>query len=142
MLSREQGTRHTPAFAPGLLLRYASTHSWVRGREADLEAAFGNLLENAQRYSPADRPIVISCGDWEDGVRISVQDDGPGIPEARRGKIFARFYTTDAHHGGTGLGLAIVDSVAKAHGGRVALDAAVVRGSCFHFWLPLAGGES
>ena len=122
-------------------LRYASKYSWVRGREADLETAIGNLVENAQRYSPADRPVTITCGDWEDGVRISVQDEGPGIPEGRRTKIFARFYTTDADHGGTGLGLAIVDSVAKAHGGQVGLDAAVVRGSCFHFWLPSAGAH-
>jgi two-component system sensor histidine kinase ChvG len=107
-------------------------------READLETAIGNLLDNAQRYSPAGKPVIVTCEDFERGVRVSVRDEGPGIPEARRGKIFERFYTTDGERGGTGLGLAIVDSVARAHGGRVTLDEAAAPGSCFHLWLPAA----
>jgi signal transduction histidine kinase len=52
------------------------------------------------------------------------------------GKIFDRFYTTDAESGGTGLGLAIVDSVARAHGGKVTIESEVGRGSSFRLWLP------
>jgi two-component system OmpR family sensor kinase len=76
------------------------------------------------------------CEDSGAGIRVSVCDEGPGIPEARRTKIFERFYTTDVDAGGTGLGLAIVDSVARAHGGRITFDTEVGAGSRFHFWLP------
>jgi two-component system, OmpR family, sensor histidine kinase ChvG len=117
-------------------LAYTSKHSWVRGRESDLETALGNLVENAQRYSPPDRAVRVVCEDVDRGTRVSVCDEGPGIPEARRGKVFERFYTTDAERGGTGLGLAIVDSVARAHGGRLTLETEVGAGSRFSFWLP------
>jgi two-component system, OmpR family, sensor histidine kinase ChvG len=117
-------------------LAYSSKHAWVRGRESDLETALGNLIENAQRYSPAGKSVRVACEDSGAGIRVSVCDDGPGIAEARRAKIFERFYTTDVETGGTGLGLAIVDSVARAHGGRVTFDTEVGLGSRFHFWLP------
>jgi two-component system sensor histidine kinase ChvG len=117
-------------------LFYSSRRAWVRGREADLETALGNLIENAQRYSPAGKSVRVACGDATGGVQVSICDDGPGIPEARRGKIFERFYTTDVDAGGTGLGLAIVDSVARAHGGRITFDTEVGAGTRFHLWLP------
>jgi two-component system sensor histidine kinase ChvG len=117
-------------------LSHSSKRSWVRGRESDLETALGNLIENAQRYSPAGRAVRIFCEDSSGGIRVSVCDEGPGIPEARRSKVFERFYTTDADAGGTGLGLAIVDSVALAHGGRITFETEVGTGSRFHLWLP------
>ncbi len=121
-----------------LALTYASKRCWVRGREPDLEAALSNLLENAQRYAPSGSPVSVACRDADGGLCVSVHDEGPGIPEGRRGKVFDRFYTTDGDRGGTGLGLAIVDSVARAHGGRVTLDLEVIHGTTFHFWLPAA----
>jgi two-component system sensor histidine kinase ChvG len=127
---------HRAAERGPVLLMHASKHSWVRGREPDLETALGNLIENAQRYTPPDRSVRVACEDADGGIRVSVCDDGPGIPEARRGKIFERFYTTDVVAGGTGLGLAIVDSVARAHGGRITFDTEVGVGSRFHLWLP------
>jgi two-component system sensor histidine kinase ChvG len=121
-----------------IALTYASKRSWVRGREPDLEAALSNLLENAQRYAPPGSPVTVTCNDADNGLCVSIHDEGPGIPEGRRGKVFDRFYTTDGERGGTGLGLAIVDSVARAHGGRVTLDPEVASGTTFHFWLPAA----
>lgn len=117
-------------------LTYSAKHTWVRGREPDLETAVSNLVENAQRYSPQGEPVVVDCAERDGGLRIEVTDRGPGIPAARRAKVFERFYTTDGESGGTGLGLAIVDSVARAHGGRVELDTEVGRGSRFTLWLP------
>jgi signal transduction histidine kinase len=98
--------------------------------------AVANLVDNAQRYS-ATGPVRVRVEDSDGGLVVSVCDDGPGIPEARRSKIFDRFYTTDAESGGTGLGLAIVDSVARRHGGRVSLESTVGAGSRFDLWLPL-----
>lgn len=109
---------------------------WIRGRKADLEAAISNLVDNAQRYSPPDSPVTVTVTDSDGGVSLVVSDRGPGIPEARRRKVFDRFYTTDAERGGTGLGLAIVDSVVKAHGGRVSAEEAPGGGARLSVWLP------
>ena len=83
-------------------LSYAASHTWVRGREADLETALVNLLDNAQRYSPPTAAVKLSAREEAGGLCIAVEDLGPGVPEARRDKIWARFYTTDAESGGTG----------------------------------------
>jgi two-component system, OmpR family, sensor histidine kinase ChvG len=117
-------------------LFYGARSSWVRGRESDLEAAFSNLIDNAQRYSPDGAGVVVTAGDAPGGIAVAVCDQGPGVAEARRAKIFERFHTTDAERGGTGLGLAIVDSVAKAHGGTVSVQSELGKGSCFQVWLP------
>ena len=83
-------------------------------------------------------PIGCSNVDEHAGLRVAIRDRGPGIPDGRREKIWARFYTTDAESGGTGLGLAIVESVTRAHGGRAAYTAVDAGGSCFWIWLPSA----
>ncbi|MCA9646864.1 MAG: HAMP domain-containing protein, partial [Myxococcales bacterium] len=117
-------------------LYFQARHTWVRGREEDLETAFTNLIENAQRYSPKDQPVIVTAHEFPRGIVVSVADQGPGVPEARRDKIFERFYTTEAEQGGTGLGLAIVDTVARAHGGKVTLESEVGQGARFSVWLP------
>lgn len=122
----------------GVELGYGAKLAWVRGREADLETAVVNLLDNAQRYSPPSAAVRLDVCDEAHGVRVSITDRGPGVPEARRDKIWARFFTTDAERGGTGLGLAIVESVARAHGGRAGYSPAEAGGSCFWIWLPAA----
>ncbi len=144
------------AGAPRVQLHYAAHHTWLRGREQDLEIAISNLIDNARRYSPADGVVVVEARDplpsrreqaslapgrrehdrFPHGIVISVCDSGPGIPEAKQAKVFERFYTTDSERGGTGLGLAIVDTVARAHGGRVSLESRAAQGSCFRIWLP------
>jgi two-component system sensor histidine kinase ChvG len=108
------------------------SRSW-RGREHDLERALLNLVENALRFSPEGKPVQIEVGSSHDRreLRIRVRDQGPGVPEALRAKIFERFFTTDAERNGTGLGLAIVSSVAEAHGGRVELESVPGRGAAF-----------
>jgi signal transduction histidine kinase len=82
-----------------------------------------NLVENAARHSP-DNGIVQLIGRGEDGrVRLEVVDEGPGIPEAERARVFERFYRTDAarsvRDGGTGLGLAIARWIIDLHGGDI-----------------------
>jgi two-component system sensor histidine kinase ChvG len=119
---------------------FAAGSAQVLGREADLETALHNLVENALRHSPPGQDVTVTLDDHEGGVRIVVRDRGPGIPEARLSRIFDRFYTTEAEQGGTGLGLAIVDSVSRAHGGRITVDTQVDAGASFALWLPKAGG--
>src|SRR5262249_46278921 len=103
----EQVTRRAEEKGP-VIFTYVASQTWVRGRSSDLEMAVANLVDNAQRYSPRT-PVRVRVEESNGGLVVSVCDDGPGIPEARRSKIFDRFYTTDAENGGTGLGLAIVD---------------------------------
>ncbi len=91
----------------------------VRGDRAALERALRNLVENARRHGRGTITITV---DRRDGVaRLSVEDEGPGIPPADRERVFERFYGE-----GSGLGLAIVRATAERHGGRVYADGARV----------------
>jgi two-component system sensor histidine kinase TctE len=91
----------------------------VTGDERLIGEALSNLIDNALRYGkPSGRVSVIV----EEGPqpRLSVQDDGPGIPEEERVRIFERFYRLEGADGdGCGLGLAIVDEVARLHSSTV-----------------------
>lgn len=100
----------------------------VRAREADLETAIGNLVDNALRFSARDErgegdeplPVEILLSKMgPTGATIRVVDHGPGIPKANMPRLFERFFTTDPDGGGTGLGLAIVKAIAEGHGGSV-----------------------
>ncbi|MFE9563512.1 sensor histidine kinase [Streptomyces sp. NPDC006487] len=91
------------------------------GDPARLERALANLVDNALRYA---RTGVVVRAAAEDGwALLEVTDDGPGIPEADRDRVFERFVRLDADRGraggGTGLGLAIAREIARAHGGEV-----------------------
>jgi two-component system sensor histidine kinase TctE len=91
----------------------------VTGDERLLGEALSNLIDNALRYgSPAGRVSVIVEGGPQ--PKLAVQDDGPGIPEEERIRIFERFYRMEGADGdGCGLGLAIVDEVARLHSSTV-----------------------
>ncbi len=89
----------------------------------------GNLVGNALRYGERVELRGIHVGDW---LTITVDDDGPGIPEAERDNVFRPFYRLDQarnqDEGGTGLGLAIARDVARGHGGDITLDASPLGG--------------
>jgi signal transduction histidine kinase len=101
-----------------------------------------NLVTNAHEYSPERASIQVTARVADGGVEISVTDNGPGIPSAQMEHIFERFVRGDAgltqRVGGTGLGLAISKSLVELHGGTIAVDSEVDRGSTFTVWLPLA----
>jgi two-component system sensor histidine kinase ChvG len=123
-----------------IVLSYTATVHLVRAREGDLETALLNLLDNAQRFSPAGVPVELSVRGQRGApaVEISVTDRGPGILPEHLPRIFERFYTTDAERDGTGLGLAIVRSVAMAHGGSVEVAKPEGGGATFLVRLPVA----
>jgi signal transduction histidine kinase len=95
----------------------------VANRE-QLEAAIGNLVENAFRYGGPG--VTVRAELWVEGDRtgVDILDDGPGISAANLPKVFDRFFTTDRAGGGTGLGLALVRAVCEAHGGTVEVESA------------------
>jgi len=114
----------------------------VLGDEDLLVTALRNLLENAVDYSPEHTRVLVSTKRAAGGiVEISVADQGIGIPERDRERIFERFYRVDPARsratGGTGLGLAIVKHVTAAHGGNVRVWSEVGAGSTFTLRLPL-----
>jgi two-component system sensor histidine kinase ChvG len=120
-------------------LRYEATLSSVMAREADLETALLNLLDNAQRFSPdgASVSVRVTGPGADDLFSIQVTDRGPGILPEHFPRVFDRFFTTDAERDGTGLGLAIVKSVASAHGGQISFTS---EPGCTSFTLQLPSG--
>jgi signal transduction histidine kinase len=83
-----------------------------------MEQVLGNVLVNAAQAMPQGGSLTVGTTRREEGfAEISVQDTGPGIPEAIRGRIFDPFFTTKPQ--GTGLGLSIVYRIMEAHGGKV-----------------------
>jgi len=115
----------------------------VMADERALEHVLLNLLENAVKYTPAGGHIQVRVQAPAGGmVRILVEDDGPGVPERHRSRVFERFYRVDPgrarQQGGTGLGLAIVKNLVESMGGHVGLDPRLPRGSSFWLALPAA----
>jgi two-component system phosphate regulon sensor histidine kinase PhoR len=108
-----------------------------------LEQAVVNLLDNAITYSGDGSCIDVRVATTPGEIRIAVHDRGPGIAREHLDRLFERFYRVDKARsrnlGGTGLGLAIVKHIVQAHGGRVAVESAVGRGSTFTLHLPQAG---
>lgn len=103
------------------------------GNEDALRGALMNLLNNAIEAEAGNIVLTVRQSD-ELSIRITIQDDGPGIDEQLQARLFEPFFTTKSH--GTGLGLAVVDSVVKAHGGGIVCDSAAGRGSTFTLTLP------
>ena len=86
-----------------------------------LDTVLSNLVDNAVQHGGADVEVAVRWGRDDGRVIIDVDDAGPGVSEANAPRVFDSFFTTDRAGGGTGVGLAIVRSLARAHGGDVAL---------------------
>jgi len=97
----------------------------VRGDADALRILLTNLLDNALSYIPRGCRVDVHVRQAADGhsVELVVSDNGPGIPQAERERVFDRFYRLpDAPTGGSGLGLAIVAEIVQSHGARIALE--------------------
>jgi signal transduction histidine kinase len=92
----------------------------VHVERQDLDEMLGNLIENAAKYGGGSVFVTVSNGGKM--VDIAVEDDGPGISEPDREKLFNRGARLDSNKPGTGLGLAIVRDVAEIYGGTVTLE--------------------
>jgi signal transduction histidine kinase len=113
--------------------------------EADAESlahALWNLLDNAVKYSPDERDILVSVRPHGTGVAFAVTDRGLGIPASERSEIFDRFVrgarARELGIRGTGLGLAMVQHIVRAHRGRVEVESQEGAGSTFRVVLPAA----
>jgi signal transduction histidine kinase len=106
--------------------------------------ALGNLLQNALQHTPAGGTVAVQVEPEGNGVRFSVADSGPGIPQEYLGRIFDRFFQVPGSQGGAGLGLAIAKEIVQAHGGSIGVESSDNGnggGATFRFTLPAAPAE-
>jgi two-component system, OmpR family, sensor kinase len=119
-------------------VRVADELGTVNGDARLLMRAVGNLAGNARKY--AAQQVVVAAVRVPDGVQITVDDDGPGIPPEEREHIFEPFYrldrSRDRNTGGFGLGLSIVRKAVALHGGTVAVEDSALGGARFVVRLP------
>ena len=107
----------------------------VEGDPRALEQVLINLVDNAVKYTPPGGHVRIAAARIDGGVRVVVEDDGPGVEARHKERLFERFYRVDAGRsrdvGGTGLGLAIVKHLVEAMGGVVRVEDALPHGTRF-----------
>jgi len=109
----------------------------ITGDRFLLRDLIDNLIDNAIRYTPTGGAVTVSCRPDGAGGVLSVEDNGPGIPPAKREQVFSRYVRLDDKTHGSGLGLAIVRDIAAVHGARLAIvDAAGGRGALFSVRFP------
>jgi len=115
----------------------------LRADETRLQELIYNLLDNAVKYSKAGGTVFLRAEPAGDSIRISVADQGIGIPESDLPRIFERFYRADksrsSEHSGTGLGLSIVKHIAQLHGGNVEAQSELGKGTTISVLLPVLG---
>jgi signal transduction histidine kinase len=106
-----------------------------------IEEVLVNLIDNAIKYSPKGGKITITGRNCSEGVKVSVADEGIGIPKEDKAHIFERFHRTNRsivkNVKGIGLGLYICKSIIEAHGGKIEVASELGKGSQFTFTLPL-----
>ncbi|MEO5365317.1 MAG: ATP-binding protein [Magnetococcus sp. WYHC-3] len=118
---------------------------WIQSDEKVLREVLSNLLENALKYTPSPAHIRLLVVEEEGSVRLEVVDNGPGVADVHRPRLFERFYRVDPGRsrevGGTGLGLAIVKHFVERLGGTVGMHPVEPHGSCFWVRLPIMPPE-
>jgi len=114
--------------------------------EADgvkINIALSNLVKNALQYTNSGGIVQVNVGDESGYVKVTVSDNGVGIPSRDLSKVFDRFFQVEEHltrkHGGMGLGLAVAKSMIELHGGRIWVESEAGKGSTFTFLLPIDG---
>jgi two-component system sensor histidine kinase CpxA len=129
--AEQMGKSLEVTYPPGPWLMYGNPNS--------LESALENIVRNALRYSHTK--IAVNFSVDNQGITITVDDDGPGVSPSDREQIFRPFYRTDEardrESGGTGLGLAIVETAVQQHRGWVKAEDSPLGGLRLVLWLPL-----
>lgn len=117
---------------------HSSQSSLIFGHEIALQTLVANLIDNAIRYSPTQTTVTVTLDQDNDHYILSVQDQGPGIPESLRNRVFERFYRVlGTSQTGSGLGLNIVKQIVELHQGIIELEnLSGAAGLCVRILLP------
>jgi signal transduction histidine kinase/ActR/RegA family two-component response regulator len=117
----------------------------VIGDQDRLIQVFTNLLSNAIKFSPGGGKVLVTIDVANETARVSVTDQGPGIPVEFQGRIFGKFQQAESsssrRHGGTGLGLAIARAIVERHEGHIHFRTAIGAGTTFTVELPCSSGH-
>ncbi len=139
--AREEARQRRPDRADVTIEVDAPETALVQGSRTQLRRAMANLLDNAGRHARSS--VRLSVHEREGRVRVLVDDDGPGIPEADQERVFERFVRLDEHRarggaGGAGLGLSLVRRIVERHHGTASIDVAPLGGARVVLDLPAA----
>ncbi len=122
----------------GITLTLAATDAQAVFDPKWTAEAVCNLLDNAVKYTPAGGTVTVEVLLYQMFCRICVTDNGPGIPEAERAKVFGRFYRSPAAYEteGVGIGLYLTRQIAQGQGGYIKVSSRPGQGSSFSLYLP------
>lgn len=125
---------------PGRFAHTAMPDLYITGDKTLVQMAVNNLLGNAIKYTPANKPITVSISDKNSKVVLCVADNGPGIPDGEKSKIFNKFYRIGNEETrkskGTGLGLYLTAKIVKQHNGRIVAKDNQPTGAIFEMSFP------
>ena len=128
-----------------LKLEPASQPYYLHADQVKITIALSNLVKNAIQYTEAGGIVNVSVEEDTGYIKVTVTDNGIGIPARELPRIFDRFYQVETHltrrYGGMGLGLSVAKAMIELHGGRIWAESKPGHGSRFTFTLPLAEGE-
>jgi signal transduction histidine kinase len=114
---------------------------YVDADEAKLSIALSNLVKNSLQFTESGGHVIVRVQEDVGHVRVSVSDDGIGIPSRDLPRVFERFFQVETHltrrYGGMGLGLSVAKAMIELHGGRIWVESEQGRGSTFTFLLPM-----
>jgi two-component system phosphate regulon sensor histidine kinase PhoR len=137
-----QSTDNSLHVYPSYIFINNSTEAFiVKGNAERLEQVFMNFISNAVKYSQVNKTVIISTEKHGDKVRVSVTDNGIGLSNDQKNKIFERFYRVEDKKNmtsGLGMGLYISQQIINNHNGIIGVESEPGKGSTFYFELPLA----
>lgn len=127
---------------PGRFADVSLPELHIAGDKTLVQMAVSNLLGNAIKYTPADKPITVSIEEKNNMAVLSVADNGPGIPDVEKHKVFNKFYRIGNEETrkakGTGLGLYLTAKIIRQHKGKIAIKDNEPQGAIFEMSLPLS----
>lgn len=127
---------------PGRIIADDFPEYMLTGDRVLIQMAVNNLIENAIKYSPADKPVEITLGEKSNYAMLKVADKGPGVPEGEKDKIFKKFYRVGNEETrkskGTGLGLYLTAKIVKQHNGKLQVMDNEPEGAVFELCFPLS----
>jgi signal transduction histidine kinase len=137
LIKDSMSAMNSQAHKKKIRINFIGSDGLVLQANDNLGRVFSNLLSNAIKFSPSQSQILVSLTELPSKVLIQVKDQGPGIPDEHKSKIFQRLEKLDCKNEGSGLGLFIVKKILDLHHGKVWIDDNPDGGSIFNVELPI-----